>query len=240
MEEFGRGSAAGSAWAALLTVEGTAGRGVAVAPSCGTTVGQAWPGWRHTPSPTLPPRGRGQAGARHQRSRRSMTGSKPALAHSTPAEWSTTPERRPSNTLDCAKCPRLDARMRSLVIAVAFVLLTVSSARADAPRAPAIPKPRAQDSQPPSSTALPRDVQDVRERWVRCTSAAAKAHIGGRRPAAIVAELALQRCKAQEQALARVLRRQLGAAGADRTLDLVRETDRANLIRVIEELRRSQ
>jgi len=52
-----------------------------------------------------------------------------------------------------------------------------------------------------------------------------------------VADASLQRCKAQEQPLARALNQQLGKDGAERVLDLVRETDRANLIRAIELLR---
>ncbi len=51
--------------------------------------------------------------------------------------------------------------------------------------------------------------------------------------------VALQRCKAPEQALARALNRQLGPDGAARVIDQVRETDRANLIQAVEALRAS-
>ena len=55
-----------------------------------------------------------------------------------------------------------------------------------------------------------------------------------------VADAALQRCKTQEQPLARALSQQLGKDGADRVLERVRETDRSNLIRAIEQLRATQ
>ena len=71
---------------------------------------------------------------------------------------------------------------------------------------------------------------------MQCTAAAAKTDLRSSRPAETVADTALQRCKAQEQPLARALNRQLGKEGTARVLELVRETDRSNLIRVIEEL----
>jgi hypothetical protein len=75
---------------------------------------------------------------------------------------------------------------------------------------------------------------------MQCTAAAAKVDVRSSRPAEAVADAALQRCKAKEQPLARALDRQLGREGAARVLDLVREADRSNLIRAIEELRASQ
>jgi len=71
-------------------------------------------------------------------------------------------------------------------------------------------------------------------------AAAAKADLRSFRPAESVADAALQRCTAQEQPLARALNRQLGKDGAARVLERVREADRANLIRAIEELRARQ
>lgn len=106
----------------------------------------------------------------------------------------------------------------------AIILFTTSAAFADEP----------------DSFDLPTDIQRVRDQWLQCTAAAAKGQIRSSRSAEAAANLALERCKAQEQALARVLNRQLGAAGARRVLDLVRETDRSNLVRVIEELRASR
>ncbi len=71
---------------------------------------------------------------------------------------------------------------------------------------------------------------------MHCTAAAAKTDLRSSRPAESVTDAALQRCKAQEQPLARALDRQLGKDGAARVLESVREADRANLIRAIEEL----
>jgi hypothetical protein len=75
---------------------------------------------------------------------------------------------------------------------------------------------------------------------MQCTAAAAKADLRSARPAEAVADAALQGCKAQEQPLTRALNRQLGKEGADRVLEQVRETDRSNLIRAIEQLRATQ
>ena len=75
---------------------------------------------------------------------------------------------------------------------------------------------------------------------MQCTAEAAKAHLRSSRPVEAVADAALQRCKAQEQPLARALNRQLRKEGADRVLEQVRETDRSNLIRAIEQLRATQ
>src|SRR5829696_3957634 len=139
--------------------------------------------------------------------------------------------------------------MRTLAIALAFAfaLLTSASARADAPIPPATPKPSppkvetpSPKIQTPSPAALPTDVQQLRDQWMQCTAATAKADLRSSRPAEAVADAALQRCKAQEQRLARALNRQLGKDGADRVLERVRETDRSNLIRAIEQLRTTQ
>ena len=127
-----------------------------------------------------------------------------------------------------------------MAIVLAFALLTSASARADAPRPPVIPKPRPPEMKEPSPAALPTDVQQLRDEWMQCTAAAAKADLRSSRPAEAVADSAVQRCKAQEQPLARALNRQLGKDGADRVLEQVRETDRSNLIRAIEQLRATQ
>ena len=138
--------------------------------------------------------------------------------------------------------------MRTLAIVGALALLTSVSARADAPFPPAVPKPSpakvpkpaAPKTETPSPAALPSDVQQVRDEWMQCTAAAAKADLRSARPAEAVADAALQRCKAQEQPLARALSQQLGKDGADRVLERVRETDRSNLIHAIEQLRARQ
>jgi hypothetical protein len=145
--------------------------------------------------------------------------------------------------------------MRTLAI-VALALLTCASARADAPFLPAIPKPSPPKvpkpspakvpkpplpkTETPSPAALPSDVQQLRDLWIQCTAAAAKADLRSSRPAEDVAGAALQRCKAQEQPLARALGQKLGKDGANRVLERVRETDHSNLIRAIEQLRATQ
>jgi hypothetical protein len=129
--------------------------------------------------------------------------------------------------------------MRTLAI-VALALLTCVSARADAPFPPAIPKPPSPKTEAPGPAALPSDVQQLRDEWMQCTAAAAKADLRSARPALDVADAALQRCKAKEQPLTRALSQQLGKDGADRVLERVRETDRSNLIRAIEQLRARQ
>jgi hypothetical protein len=137
--------------------------------------------------------------------------------------------------------------MRTLAVAV-LALLACASARADAPFPPAIPKPSPPKIPKPlspktearSPAALPSGVQQLRDEWMQCTAAAAKADLRSARPAEDVADAALQRCKTQEQPLARALSQQLGKDGATRVLDLVRETDRSNLIRAIEQLRARQ
>ena len=127
--------------------------------------------------------------------------------------------------------------MRTLAVAFVLALLISTSARADASRPPVMPQPRPPEAQKPSPATLPSDVQQLRDRWMQCMAAAAKADLRSSRPAESVADVALQRCKAQEQILARALNQQFGQEGATRVLDLVRETDRSNLVRAIEELR---
>src|SRR3954447_12388091 len=129
--------------------------------------------------------------------------------------------------------------MRTLAVA-SVALLTTLSARADAPSPPIALKPAPPKVQTPSPAALPTDVQKLRDRWMQCTAGAAKTDLRSSRPAEVVADAALQRCKAQEQPLARALNQQLGKDGADRVLERVRETDRSNLIRAIEQLRARQ
>ena len=126
--------------------------------------------------------------------------------------------------------------MRTLAI-VSLALFTIGAAYADAPSPPAPLKPATPKMETPIPAALPTNVEQLRDQWMQCTAAAAKADLRSSRPAEAVADAALQRCKAQEQPLARALNQQLGKDGAERVLDLVRETDRANLIRAIELLR---
>jgi hypothetical protein len=126
--------------------------------------------------------------------------------------------------------------MRTLAVA-SVLLLTSLPALADAPSAPVPLKPPPSKVQTPSPAALPTDVQQLRDQWMQCTAAAAKADLRGTRPIEAVADAALQRCKAQELPLARALNRQLGKDGADRVLGVLRETDRSNLIRALQEVR---
>ncbi len=76
-----------------------------------------------------------------------------------------------------------------------------------------------------------------RERWQTCTASIAKENLTGTVPAAAVADLAFERCKAREAALRNVLKRRLGEASANRIVDDLRGFDRSLLIRVIEKLR---
>lgn len=126
--------------------------------------------------------------------------------------------------------------MRTLAVA-SLGLFTIGAAYADAPTPPAPLKPATPKVLPPSPAALSTGVEQLRDQWMQCTAAAAKADLRSSRPAEAVADAALQRCKAQEQPLVRALNQQLGKDGAARVLDLVRETDRTNLIRAIEQLR---
>jgi hypothetical protein len=130
--------------------------------------------------------------------------------------------------------------MRTLAVAFVLALLTSLSARADVPRPPVVPKSRPPEVREPSPATLPSDVQKLRDQWMQCTAAAAKADLRSSRPAESVADAALRRCTAQEQPLARALTRQLGQDGAARVLERVREADRSNLVRAIEELRARQ
>src|SRR3954469_22781064 len=136
---------------------------------------------------------------------------------------------RSRSKLDCKNTSGLDARMRTLAVA-SIALLTSLSARADAPSPPIALKPAPPKVQPPSPAALPTDVQQLRDRWMQCTAAAAKTDLRSSRPAEVVADAALQRCRAQEQPLSHALNRQLGKDGAVRVLEQIWETDRSNLI----------
>src|SRR5690349_7351154 len=137
--------------------------------------------------------------------------------------------------------------MRTLAI-VDLALLACVSARADAPFPPAtpkpspakVPKPPAPKTETSSPAALPTDVQQLRDEWMLCTAAAAKADLRSAHPAEDVADAALQRRKEKEQPLTRTLSQQLGKDGADRVLERVREANRSNLIRAIEQLRATQ
>jgi hypothetical protein len=87
---------------------------------------------------------------------------------------------------------------------------------------------------------IPAHVQQLRDQWMQCTARVAKGYLRSSRPAATVADVAVQRCRAQEEPLARELTQQLGKEAAVRILELVRDTDRSNLIRAIEEVRARQ
>jgi hypothetical protein len=117
-------------------------------------------------------------------------------------------------------------------VAIGFILLTGASAPTDEASPPA--------AREPGPAPIPADVQQLRTQWMHCSATVAKAYLRSSRPAATVADVAVQRCRAQEEPLARVLAEQLGKEAAARILELVRETDRSNLIRAIEVLRARQ
>src|SRR3954469_22456096 len=119
-----------------------------------------------------------------------------------------------------------------LTVAVVVVLLTGASVPADGA------SPLAVDE--PDPAPIPAHVQQLRDQWMQCTATVAKSYLRSSRPAATVADVAVQRCRAQEEPLARELTQQLGKEAAVRVLELVRETDRSNLIQAIEEVRARQ
>src|SRR5215212_8097369 len=88
--------------------------------------------------------------------------------------------------------------MRTLAI-VSLALFTIGAAYADAPSPPAPLKPTLPKIETPIPAALPTNVEQLRDEWMQCTAAAAKADLRSSRPAEAVADAALQRCKAQAQ-----------------------------------------
>jgi hypothetical protein len=111
--------------------------------------------------------------------------------------------------------------MRTLAVALCFTLIMTAAALSD---------------EPDPSQVL-REIQPQRDLWLKCTAGVARTHLRGRRGAAGIADAALARCSSQESRLRDVLKRRLGKASSDRIMEFVRETDRSNLIRVIEMLR---
>jgi hypothetical protein len=111
--------------------------------------------------------------------------------------------------------------MRILAFVIAISLVFGTAVRAD---------------EPDSSGSL-AEAQPFRDRWQACTAAAVKRRLEGKRPAEAVADLALDACKAQEAALANVLKRRLGPSAARRVVDDLRTYDRVVLTRIIERLR---
>jgi hypothetical protein len=111
--------------------------------------------------------------------------------------------------------------MRKTVILLVFLLLGSTHAAAD---------------EPDPFLSL-EQAKPYRERWQNCTAAVAKENLSGTLPAAEIADLGFERCKARETALRNVLKRRLGTASADRIVDELRGFDRSLLIRVIERLR---
>ena len=114
--------------------------------------------------------------------------------------------------------------MRKIIVLFAFSLLGATGSLADEPD--------------PFLTL--EQAKPYRERWQNCTASVAKQNLSGPRAAAAVADLAFQRCEAQESALRNVLSRRLGAASADRIVADLRGFDRSLLIRIIDKLRSDQ
>ena len=111
--------------------------------------------------------------------------------------------------------------MRKILVLLSFLLVGAPAARAD---------------EPDPFLSL-EQAKPYRERWQTCTASVAKRNLSGSRPAAEIADLAFERCKAAEIALRNVLKRRLGVASADRIIGDLRGFDRSLLIRVIEKLR---
>jgi hypothetical protein len=111
--------------------------------------------------------------------------------------------------------------MRKIFVLLSFLLVGAPAARAD---------------EPDPFLSL-EQAKPYRERWQTCTASVAKKNLSGTRPAAEIADLAFERCKAAETALRNVLKRRLGTGSADRIVTDLRGFDRSLLIRVIERLR---
>ena len=111
--------------------------------------------------------------------------------------------------------------MRKIFVLLSFLLVGAPAALADEPD-PFLPL---------------EQVKPYRERWQTCTASIVKRNLSGSRPAADIADIAFERCKAAEIALRNALKRRLGTASADRIVGDLRGFDRSLLIRVIEKLR---
>jgi hypothetical protein len=111
--------------------------------------------------------------------------------------------------------------MRKILVLLSFLLAGAPAALAD---------------EPDPFLSL-EQAKPYRERWQTCTASVAKKNLSGSRPAAEIADMAFERCKAAETALKNVLKRRLGTASADRIVRELRGFDRSLLIRVIEKLR---
>jgi hypothetical protein len=114
--------------------------------------------------------------------------------------------------------------MRKIVVLLAFSLFGATGSLAD---------------EPDPFFSL-EQAKPYRERWQNCTASVAKQNLSGPRSAPVVADLAFERCKAQETALRNVLKRRLGAVSADRIVGDLRGFDRSLLIRIIDKLRADQ
>jgi hypothetical protein len=111
--------------------------------------------------------------------------------------------------------------MRKIFVLLSFLLAGVPAALAD---------------EPDPFLSL-KQAKPYRERWQTCTASVTKENLSGTRPAAEIADIAFERCKAAETALRNVLKRRLGTDSADRIVMDLRGFDRSLLIRVIERLR---
>jgi len=111
--------------------------------------------------------------------------------------------------------------MRKILVLLSFFLAAAPAALAD---------------EPDPFLSL-EQAKPYRERWQTCTASLAKKNLSGSRPAAEIADLAFERCKAAETALRNVLKRRLGMGSADRIVTDLRGFDRSLLIRAIERLR---
>ena len=81
------------------------------------------------------------------------------------------------------------------------------------------------------------EAKPYRERWQDCAASAVERELRGARPAEAIVDAALMSCRDREAALARVLRRRIGASSARRIVEDLRAYDRLVLIRIVERLR---
>ena len=110
--------------------------------------------------------------------------------------------------------------MRTLAVALCLTLV-VTAASADEP----------------DPSQILRDIQPQRDLWLKCIARVARTQLRTGQGAASIADAALARCRSQEFRLRAALRNRLGDASSQRIMEIVRETDRSNLIRVIETVR---
>ena len=115
--------------------------------------------------------------------------------------------------------------MRSIVAALIALLVVVPCATAD-------------EGDLRRLVEVARGATPFRDAWERCTASVVRQELRSRRTSRELAEHALSRCEGQEGKLRAALVKARGAAEGRRVTALLRRIHRANLIAVIDLLRR--